>query len=86
MYSITFLNAFATTIQVDIRAGSQANCDGNGSVFNGPLGPNASWTLNTSSNVVCWRRTANPDSPGSPLGGWNSFSPDNINTPTTIQL
>ena len=86
MYSITFHNPFVAGLQLDVRAGNQANCDANGSVFNGPLGPNASWTLNTSENVVCWRRTANPGTPGSPLGGWGSFSPDDINTPTTIQL
>jgi hypothetical protein len=86
MFSITFQNPFGNTIQLDVRAGSQASCDANGSVFNGALGPNASWTLNTSDNVVCWRRTASPGMPGSPFGGWGSFSPDNINTPTTIQL
>ncbi len=86
MFQITFQNPFGVSVQLDVRAGNQANCDANGAVFNGPLGPNASWTLNTSENVVCWRRTSNPGTLGSPLGVWGSFSPNAINTPATIQL
>jgi hypothetical protein len=86
MYAITFANPFGVWLQVEIRAGSAANCGSNASVFNTSLGPGSSWTLSTDQNVVCYRRTANPDVPGSPLGGWNTFSPDDINTPTTIQL
>jgi len=86
MYSITFLNPFNTSVQLEVHAGNQANCDQNGTTFNSSLGANGTYVLDTSENVVCWRRTANPGTPGSPLGGWGTFAPDNINTPTTIQL
>jgi hypothetical protein len=86
MFSITLQNPFGDTIELEVRTGSQPNCDANGSIFNGPLGPNASFPFNTSDNVVCWRRTANPGTPGSPFGVWNTFSPDDINTPVNIQL
>jgi hypothetical protein len=85
VYAITFVNPFAASIQVDIRAGS-SSCDRNASCFNGQLGPGVSWTLNTGENVVCYRRTSNPGMPGSGLGEWSTFSPDDINTPATIQL
>jgi hypothetical protein len=86
MYSITLNNPFGMPIQLQIHAGSLASCDANASVFNGPLGPNASYPFQTSQNVVCWRRTADPNMPGGPFGQWTSFSPDDINTPVQIQL
>lgn len=86
MYSITLNNPFGVLIVLQVTAGSNADCNVNGTIFNGPLGPNASYGFNTSENVVCWRRTADPDIPGGPFGGWTSFSPDDINTPANIQL
>ncbi|MFZ0759507.1 MAG: hypothetical protein WAM69_06095 [Candidatus Sulfotelmatobacter sp.] len=86
MFSITFVNPFDVSVQVEIRAGSEQNCDQNGTVFSDALGPNASWTLNTGENVVCYRRTADPAVSGGPFNEWGTFSPDSINTPANIQL
>ena len=86
MFSITFTNPFGVAIQLQVSAGQYQNCDQNGTVYNGQLGPNASWTLNSDQNVVCWRRTANPGQPGSPFNQWGTFSPNDINTPANIQL
>jgi hypothetical protein len=86
MFSITLHNPFGTQIDLEVRGGSQAACDSNGVIFHNALGPNASYPFDTSESVVCWRRTSDPDTPGSPLGQWVSFAPNDINTPVEIQL
>jgi hypothetical protein len=85
-YQITFQNPFGAAVQLEIRTGNQADCERNNIVFNNSLGPNGAHLLETDDNVVCWRRTANPGQPGSPLTQWGTFSPNDANTPTTIQL
>lgn len=87
MFSITFSNPFGDWITLEIRAGSNQNCDANAVVFNSQLAPGADYSLNTGDSVVCYRRTANPGQPGSPMQpNWNTFSPDPQNTPASIQL
>jgi hypothetical protein len=86
MYSITLSNPFDAWVHLQIHAGSSASCDANVSIFDSMLASHAPHQLDTDANVVCWRRTANPAQEGSPLGQWTSFSPNDQNTPASIQL
>lgn len=85
MYQITFANPFGSEVQLNVRSGS-SSCELNAERYNGSLEPGGAYTLYTEDNVVCYRRTSNPGVPGSGFTTWNTFSPDDINTPTTINL
>jgi hypothetical protein len=85
MYQITFVNGLGASVTLDVRSGSNS-CEQNTQRYNGVLASGGTYTLNTGDSVVCYRRTANPADPSSGLTVWNTFSPDNMNTPTTISL
>lgn len=86
MYDITFRNNFSVAVQLEIRSGVSQDCDNNPSRFNGAVQAQSDQPFSTDDNVVCYRRTADPDNPGGGLGDWKTFSPDDINTPITIDL
>ncbi len=85
MYQISFQSQFGTTVVLQVRSGS-GNCDNNAIRYDGPLDAGGAYTLNTDDNVVCYRRTADPNNPASGFTVWNTFSPDPMNTPVTITL
>ena len=84
-FDITFQNNFDEEVQLEIASGSQG-CDSNTVRFNGLVAGGGSQLFSTDDNVVCYRRTADPDNPGGGFGGWVTFSPDDINTPVTLNL
>ena len=85
MYQISFANQFNVPVALEVRSGSNA-CDLNAQQYNSPLDAGKVYTLNTDDNVVCYRRTSDPNDPASGFAGWNTFSPDDINTPANIAL
>jgi hypothetical protein len=85
MHQISFTNQFGVPVALEIRSGSNA-CDQNTQRYSNTLAAGGTYTLNTDDNVVCYRRTSNPDDPDSGFTVWNTFSPDDDNTPVTITL
>ena len=83
-YKITFENTLAKPVQLEVHAGS-GGCDANQSVFDEQLAAGGTTEIDTDQNVVCYRRTADPDNPGT-MTSWATFSPDDINTPATIDI
>lgn len=86
MYQITFVNHAWAQVRLEISTGNFQSCDQNASQGLVTLLLNDGHPIQTDASVVCWRRTANPDDPHSAWGNWNSMSPDDQNTPATIEL
>ena len=86
MYNITFQNGFTLPVALEVRSGSSASCDQNVQQYNQSLNAHDSYLLTTDDVVVCWRRTADPDNPSQGYTSWNTFEPNDINTPTTIDI
>lgn len=83
-YQITFENSLSKPVQLQVHAGN-GSCDTNQSVLDEQLDAGATKEIDTDQNVVCYRRTADPDNPGT-MTTWTTFSPDDINTPATIDI
>ncbi|WP_158944627.1 hypothetical protein [Granulicella sp. S190] len=86
-YPVEIHNDYGQTLTVEIRTGNNPNDLGQNALFyQGDLGPDESKTTDNFDPIICFRRSANPDNPGAGLGGWNTFSPDDRNTPKTLEL
>ena len=86
LYSITFVNGAWVSAVLDIRTGANQDCNTNVSVGPIRLKLNDSYTLQTDDVVVCYRRLNDPDDQDSGWQAWNSFAPDDQNTPMTIEI
>ena len=84
-YQITFENSLAEAVVLEIRVGNEADCDANQPLFNDQIDAGGNKVIQTDFNVVCYRRTADPDNPGT-MTDWDTFSPNNINTPAEIDI
>jgi len=85
-YQITFANHAWAQVQLQITTGNFQDCSQNHSEGPYILPLNVGHVLSTSATVVCYRRTADPTNPNSGWGSWNSISPNDQNTPMTIEL
>jgi hypothetical protein len=87
-YSATFVNPFQEQVTLEVRSGDKQDCNLNPNVhYNGILfGDGGSVSIATDDPVVCYRRTADPSNPHSPLGGWNTLFLDDNNPHQTINL
>jgi hypothetical protein len=83
-YQITFENTLSKPVQLQVNTGN-GGCDTNQNVVDEQVAVAGTKQINTDWNVVCYRRTADPDNPG-PMTGWVTFSPDDTNTPATIDI
>lgn len=84
-YQITFENSLADAVVLEIRVGNEADCDGNQPFYNDQIAAGGNKVIETDANVVCYRRTADPDNPGI-MTAWDTFSPNDINTPADIDI
>jgi hypothetical protein len=86
-YQVEILNDYNVTVSVEIRTGNNPNDFSQNTLFyEGDLAAGDSKTTDNLDPIVCYRRTADTDNPAGGLGGWNTFSPDETNTPITIKL
>lgn len=86
-YSVSILNDFDVAVMVEIRTGNDASDYSNNRLFfGGSLPSGESRNPDNDDPIVCYRRTADPDNSGSGMGAWNTFSPNDINTPVTLKL
>jgi hypothetical protein len=84
-YQITFFNRTYALVQAQIAVGNNQNCDLN-NPYTVSLHLNVGYPISTSEPVVCYRRRADPNNSSSPWLPWNSFSPDDMNTPADITV
>jgi hypothetical protein len=84
-YQITFENTLSKAVQLQVNAGDKVDCNANGQVVNEQLDAYKTKTIDTDENIVCYRRTADPDNPGQ-MTAWVTFSPDDQNTPALIDV
>jgi hypothetical protein len=86
-YQVEIHNDYNQTLAIEIRTGNNPNdFEQNTLFYQGDLVAGGSKTTDNFDPVICYRRTADPDNYAAGLGGWNTFSPDDINTPITIEL
>lgn len=83
-YQITFNNTLAEAVQLQVRTGN-GSCDMNESILDQQLAAGATREIETDQNVVCYRRTADPPNSGT-MTNWGTFSPNDVNTPSTIDI
>jgi hypothetical protein len=83
-YQVTFKNSLDKPVQLEVNVGD-GNCDTNQNILSQQLDPGGDKTIDTDQNVVCYRRTADPDNPGV-MTSWVTFAPDDINTPALIDI
>jgi hypothetical protein len=87
VYSATFVNPFQYGITLEVRSGDKQACNLNNIQYNGMLFKNGgSVSIGTNDPVVCYRRTADPSNPHSPLGQWTTVFLDDNNPHQTIEL
>jgi hypothetical protein len=85
-FSVDILNDYANPLWTEVRTGNSPDCTQNALFFQGDLGAGQSVNPNNDDPVVCYRRSKNPDDPTEGPGGWNTFSPDDTNTPAQLLL
>lgn len=85
-YQITFVNHAWAEVKLEVATGNNQDCNRNASEGPTALALNVGHTITTSASVVCYRRSANPDDPNSGWDTWTSISPNDQNTPMTVEL
>jgi hypothetical protein len=86
MYQITFYNRGWAQCKLEVRAGRSADCSQNTLIATYTLMLDVGQPVATSQTVLCYRRPADPDDPNSNWEIWNTVSPDDINTPMSIDV
>jgi hypothetical protein len=84
-YDMTFNNVLGRPVQLVVASGN-GGCEANAVKYNQQIASGESYLFSTNDNVVCYRRTADPDNPAGGLSGWTSFFPTDIKTPADIDL
>ena len=82
------LQRFSKPVHIQVSAGS-GSCGGNQIVIDTELQAGASTPqqdFDENQNVVCWRRTANPDNDHGEMSEWGSFFPNDQNRPAYIDV
>jgi hypothetical protein len=87
-YTATFVNRFPQKVALEVVSGNNQDCHQNTTIqYNDILYENdGSASIATDDPVVCYRRTADPSNPQSPLGEWKSIFLDDNNPHQTIEL
>jgi hypothetical protein len=86
-YSVVIKNDYDKPLMVEIRTGNNASdYTKNNLFFKDMLEAGDSRDPDNDDPIVCYRRSANPDDLGGPMGDWNTYSPNDQNTPALIKL